>query len=181
MSMNPGLTIFPAASMVVAPCSGEIVPMARMVSPTIPRSAVQVGPPVPSRMVPLRITRSNLDSASILNVGNREKPTAADAPVVMNCRRVRLAGMVVLLSRMIQVPGSPRRPACLPNETSMQVIRPAPMLWPTRLIRFGSTRYFSASSSFSTRRAPPRHLRGTGRKRIRPRFPMIHDSERRAR
>ena len=99
MSMNPGLTIFPAASMVAADCSGENVPMARMVSPTIPRSAVQVGPPVPSRMVPFRITRSNLDSASILDVGNREKPTAADAPVVMNCRRVRLAGMAVLLSQ----------------------------------------------------------------------------------
>jgi len=60
-------------------------------------------------MVPLRITRSNLDSASIPDVGNREKPTAADAPVVMNCRRERLAGMAVLLSRMIQVPGSPQR------------------------------------------------------------------------
>ena len=90
MSINPGLTIFPDASIVDSACSGAMEPTARMVSPTIPRSPDHGGPPVPSRIAPPQTTRSKAVRASMLTGGVSARPATAAAPCLSTSLRVGL-------------------------------------------------------------------------------------------
>gem|GEM_PF-5540490 len=59
VSMNPGQTTRPSASITDSASAPERSPMAAMRSPLIPRSARTAGAPVPSKTCPFLMRRSN--------------------------------------------------------------------------------------------------------------------------
>ncbi len=102
MSMKPGATWSPVASMTRRPCSGAISPSAAMRSPTRPTSARKAGAPVPSSTVPPRTTRSNEGAATTRGARPRASPATAIEVRPRKRRRSVLMVPFVARSRLLQ-------------------------------------------------------------------------------
>jgi hypothetical protein len=74
MSMNPGATAIPAASIVESAFAVTRDPMATILPSRMPTSPEYQGEPVPSMMWPLRIIRSNCCCCAVSEVKNPARP-----------------------------------------------------------------------------------------------------------
>src|ERR1041385_7176483 len=103
MSMKPGATTLPAASMVRLRGAAERLPMAEILPSRMPRSPEYHGDPVPSMMWPLVMTRSKVGAWAdnlTATISNKNAGNIADILLEVNF-------LIILLSLRVSGRGRP--------------------------------------------------------------------------